>query len=195
MAKKSKATIEAIQKQVAYLLKVVGEVKEFTLNSRVVGTLRLMDEAVQAGKVDDAARIGIDALKAGRAMFGAFIHNAVVDGMMGEKVERASRFSTALEKRRAAGFDLDLIARLESMGQGLRDAVTKEKGACFDLRVKAYNELAEAFVAVDTENERRERVRKAISAQAELTRMVVAATSSGTVVRNRVISDRQRATA
>src|SRR3989344_1167192 len=132
---KLQPSVDSIEGQLKYLIGKMKETLGFRISDQVTGRLSSMAQAIEEGVDALVIEHGLEALKAGRNILGAFLRHSVIDRMDGEK-EIAAWFTREIEKRRENdAFDIDLMGKLEVARLALEEAVKEEMKAGFDRRV------------------------------------------------------------
>ncbi len=149
--------------EIAILTTAMKTVNGFRMPDAVTNGVKLMAGFVKDGKTDSAVKAGVETIKAGRAILGAFLRNSVLDQeAKGSASAKTARFNLEIRDRmnhHDGPYDGDIIAQLEKVRGEFVEAMKTEHGPIFTERIKAYNAMNAALRAADDKQKQLDRTR------------------------------------
>lgn len=191
MAKPILVSTDQLKDELRTLIGQMKTVDGFQIGESITVGIQTMASHVEAGRTNDAVVAGLEAMKAGRNILGAFLRNSVIDRRREGLPEKPSHFTAQIRFRRDdEKYDEDIIDGLESKRKKLEEAVRTENNGTFTVRVEAYNTIKKALNDADLEQKRRDNVRaqrNAVAKKTQKQQQDVEATA-----RNQAVATQQR---
>jgi hypothetical protein len=169
---KNTPTVESLNTQIAYMMSIMKGTKNFKIRDYIVKGISFMANEIEKGDIPSAIDAGEEILRAGRGFLSTFYHNSVLPPMKDGK-DVVPPFSVEVLSRQEAGFDRDVVEKLEELRAKFEKAVVEENNICFSRRMEAYNAMREGIATADAKQKQLDRTRFETERQRLLTQGVL----------------------
>ncbi len=152
-------SFESITEDLRSLVGAMKSVKSFRINDDLKQGVERVAAHIETGQTDKAMDAALEVMKAGRAILGAFIRNAVMNRTPEGQPEQIAPFTLEVERLKKNTFDTDIVERVETARKRLEEVVRVESNGTFEQRIPAYNAMRAALESAHAEQNKRDQVR------------------------------------